>query len=113
MNATEVARILHEVSRVKCPHVQPWEKESADYRATSAKAAGWLLEGRISADALFHDEPALAAVVRACLPPVFDINDEPEGEPDRKPGYSEKFVTQDDPAKRERMKPGPCETITA
>jgi len=111
MTPSEVARIAHELERVHNPRAVRWEDQSPMYRKTATQSAELILAGRFDIKALFGERAELHALFAACMPPVWN-DDEPNGEPDRKPGYKEKELQRANPALRELMQPGPCETIT-
>lgn len=114
LNATQIARIAHEAHRAHlramwCTELPAWESISPSDRMQHVFTVTRVMsdpEVMRKAEGSFGSAGVvLFAVIRACLPPVVDINDEPEVEPDRKPGYTDAFLKRDDPAKRELKKP--------
>lgn len=108
MNPGQVARIAHEVQRVRMPHTPAWEKVSPEYRRAATSGAALILEGRLP---LYGLDPAVTAVFAACMPAPLDLNEETGVEPERKPGYNPKDLEREAPALRAMKAPGECVSI--
>lgn len=111
MNPGQVAKILHEVSRAQghADTLVPWERESPAYRETLTRFTGRVLAGEIQPEECFAGDPIRIAIGRACMSPLSE--DEPESEPERRPGYSESALGKECPAYRAAKAPGECVTL--
>jgi hypothetical protein len=120
MTPRTCAQILHEV--VRQWHIdtgrhseKEWANESVEYRASMTQLVLRVIRGESDP----HDiaralGPAgrIAEHVLIAIAPKKD-DDEPTGEPDRKPAYDEKYLRREAPHIREAKAPGECVTITS
>lgn len=113
------ARILHEVVRQwhidTGRHSEPaWADHTMQYRAAMTGLVRRVMTGEsdpLEVSRALGPASRIAEHVLLAIAPTKD-DEEPSGEPDRKPAYDEKYLQREAPHIREAKAPGECVTIT-